>query len=306
MSGSFDTDKNIPDLSGKVALVTGGNIGLGRETILQLSTHNPKHIYLGARTESKARDAIASIQKEVPNAAPITWLPLDLTSFSSIKDAAETFKQSSNRLDLLFNNAGIMASPPGTTKEGYEIQFGTNHVGHALFTKLLIPTLLKTAEEPGSDVRIINLSSKAVDWAPKNGVLWDTLKTDMKTYSTWTRYGQSKLSNVHFTRSLAQKYPSIKVIAVHSGAVQTNLISGPNASYPMLAPILKFLTPIFSMTVEEGAWNQLWAASSDKAVSGKFYYPVAQETKGPPPCQNEKQSEALWEWTEKELAQHGY
>jgi len=206
---SFNPDKDIPDLRGKVILVTGGNIGLGRESIYQLAKHNPSKIFLGARTKAKADATIAEIKKELPS-ANITFLDLDLASFASIKQAADTFEASSKRLDMLMNNAGIMACPAALTKEGYETQFGTNHVGHALLTKLLLPTLQRTAKEPGSDVRIINLSSSAHNWAPKGGLVFDAMKTDMQSYSTWARYGQSKVANILFNKELAKRYPSIK------------------------------------------------------------------------------------------------
>lgn len=111
----FNPDKDIPDLSGKVILVTGGNVGLGKQTILQLSKHNPAHIFLAARTESKALAAIEDIRKAVPDAAPITYLNLDLTSFDSIKKAAKDFHAQSQQLHILINNGGIMATPAGTT-----------------------------------------------------------------------------------------------------------------------------------------------------------------------------------------------
>lgn len=205
---SFNPDKDIPDLEGKVVLVTGGNIGLGRESVYQLAKHNPQ-IFLAARDKAKADATIADIKKELPN-AKITFLELDLASFASVKKAADTFEASSKRLDILMNNAGIMACPAGLTKEGYEIQFGTNHMGHALLSKLLLPTLQRTAKEPGSDVRIINLSSWGNNFAPKGGLIFDAMKTDMQSYTTFSRYGQSKLANILFNRELAKRYPSIK------------------------------------------------------------------------------------------------
>src|SRR6266498_2184287 len=126
------------------------NTGLGKETVLQLAKHNPAQIYLAARTESKANDAIAVIKSTVPN-AKITFLPVDLTSFESIHKATSSFKASSPRLDLLVLNAGIMAVPNGKTASGHEIQLGTNHIGHFLLTKQLLPTLLSTAKEPTAD-----------------------------------------------------------------------------------------------------------------------------------------------------------
>lgn len=105
---TFDPSHDIPDLSGKVALITGGNTGLGKETVLQLAKHNPSRLYLAARTLSKAEAAIRDIKAVVPN-ANITFLQLDLASLKSVKEASDTFLASSDRLDLLINNAGIMA-----------------------------------------------------------------------------------------------------------------------------------------------------------------------------------------------------
>jgi len=277
-----------------------GNIGLGRETVYQLSKHNPSHIYLAARSKAKAEATISELKKLVPN-APISFLELDLASFDSIKKAVATFNESSDRLDLLFNNAGIMACPPGLTKEGYEIQFGTNHVGHALFTKLLLPQLKKTAAEPGSDVRIINLSSSAHAHAPKQGYLLDQVKTDMRQTSTWTRYGQSKLANIHFNRELARRNPDIKCIAVHPGFVRTNLIAGPEASHPLFAWLLRLVNNTVAISVQQGALNQLWAATSKDAKTGTFYFPVAVEGRDSAQAKDDKLSKQLWDWTEQEL-----
>lgn len=188
------------------------------------SKHNPSEIYLAARTPSKAEAAIAEIKKQVPN-AKITFLHLDLASLDSVKRAADTFTNSSDRLDILMNNAGIMACPPALTKDGYETQFGTNHMGHALFTKLLLPTLQRMAKEPGSDVRIINLSSIGHNLAPNGGIIFDKLKTDMKDYNAFPRYGQSKLANILFNRELAKRYPSIECVAIHPGGVRSKQIN---------------------------------------------------------------------------------
>lgn len=114
---AFSPDEDIPDLSGKVILVTGGNAGLGFETIRQLSKHNPAHIYLAARSREKGGAAIKKLKELNPLAAPITFLSLDLASFDSIKAAAQTFRQVSDRLDVLINNAGIMMTPESLTKE---------------------------------------------------------------------------------------------------------------------------------------------------------------------------------------------
>ncbi|CRK20434.1 putative oxidoreductase like protein [Verticillium longisporum] len=307
---SFNPDKDIPDLSGRVILVTGGNIGIGKETVLQLSKHKPAHIYLAARTESKAQAAIEEIRKIVPNAAPISFLPLDLTSFDSIKKAAAEFLSKSDRLDILINNAGIMATPDGTTKEGYEIQFGTNHVGHALLTNLLLPTLKRTAAatSPPRDVRIVNLSSLLENSAPPtNPYDFAKLKTEHASVSTFTRYGISKLANVHHASALARRHPDLKVVSIHPGVVRTNLAaSGPGAKWPVFKPVLSVLG-LFLTNVANGTKNSLWAATSPDVQSGGFYFPVgipAKDTKASKNARDKDLEEQLWAWTEKELASH--
>ncbi|KAK8085088.1 hypothetical protein PG997_006359 [Apiospora hydei] len=306
----FDFDKDVPDLTGKIILVTGGNVGLGKETIYQLAKHRPAHIYLAARSAAKAQEAIKDIQQRAPDAAPITFLECDLSSFDSIKSAAANFLSQSSELHILINNAGIMACPPGKTKEGYEIQFGTNHMGHAQLTKLLLPTLLKTAEKaPEGAVRIVSLSSMGEAFAAKDPYAdADTrLKSDLASLSTWTRYGIAKLANVHHSRALAQRYPSLRCVAVHPGAVRTELTRGPLATYSAFSLIM---TPLhwlatFAMTpVSEGAKNQVWAAVSPDAQSGHFYYPVAVDGKASAQAKDDKLCEQLWAWMEKELEAH--
>ncbi|OLN83275.1 putative oxidoreductase C736.13-like protein 3 [Colletotrichum chlorophyti] len=303
----FDPNRDIPDLSGKVILVTGGNVGLGKETITQLSKHNPAHIYLGARSESKALAAIEDIKKNVPNAAPITFLEIDLASFESIKRAAKEFLSKSQSLHLLINNAGIMACPAGVTKEGYEIQFGTNHMGHALLTKLLLPTLLQTAKSgPDKDVRIVSLSSMAENWVPGDLYNFKDIKTDMASKGTFARYGASKLANIHHAKALAKRYPELRCIAVHPGRVGTNITSGPAASWPIIRPLIGIACWLILDSVEEGARNQIWAAVSPEAESGVFYWPVGVVGKDSAKATDEDLADKLWEWTEQELNQHSY
>lgn len=301
---SFNPVKDIADLSGKVILVTGGNIGLGKESVLQLARHNPKHIFLAARNEEKARKAIEEVTWELGNekGSAVSFLQLDLTSFDSVRKAAESVKSQTGELHILLNNAGIMATPPGTTKEGYEIQFGTNHMGHALLTRLLLPLLQKTANGGKVDVRIVNLSSGAERMAPSGG--WGDLslyKSKMEGVSTFVRYGASKVANIHHTIILASKYPDIKSISVHPGVVNTNLSGGIMESFPLVSYILPFVASLIFKSVSDGAKNQLWAATSDKAVSGEFYFPVGATASRSPLSKDKKEAEKLWEWTEKEL-----
>ncbi|KAI1016790.1 hypothetical protein LB504_007047 [Fusarium proliferatum] len=301
---SFSPDKDIPDLSGKVILVTGGNTGLGFEVIYQLSKHKPKHIYLAARSEEKANEAIKTLRKKNPNAGPVTFLQLDLGSFTSIKTAAATFRSMSDRLDILINNAGIMSVPEGLTEDGYEIQFGTNHLGPALFTTLLLPTLKATAAI-STDVRVIFLSSELENMAPKNSYLFNDLKTTLPKYSTWTRYGQSKLASVHYAQALANHNTDLKVMSIHPGVIATNL-SGPVVKdYNFLmAALFKVAMKFVTVSIEEGTLNHLWTATSPDVKSGVFYFPVGVQGKGSSLSKDGKLRDQLWEWTKKELEPH--
>jgi NAD(P)-dependent dehydrogenase (short-subunit alcohol dehydrogenase family) len=304
----FNPSKDIPDLTGKVIIVTGGNNGLGKESILQLSKHNPSKIYLCARSSSKANLAIKSIKSVVPN-TNIIFLELDLASLASVKNAAETFLADNTRLDILINNAGIMAVPPGLTSDGYEIQFGTNYLGHALFTSLLLPILVSTSSAPNSDVRIVNVSSIGVGLAPKAGLVLDQVKTDMKEgYSIWELYGQSKLANVLFTKGLAARYPGIKSVAAHPGGVDTGLGRGIEESYGKVGKVGVWATRWLMQDVSKGAVNQLWAAvgKSEDVGSGVFYFPVAKVHTGSEVVRDERLVDVLWEWTEKEFKERGF
>lgn len=299
----FNPDTDIPSLAGKVILVTGGNTGLGFETIKQLSKHDPQEIFMAARTKARAEDAISKLREEQPNAPKITFLEMDLTSLDSVKRAADEFKSKSSQLHILFNNAGIMNTPAGITKDGYEIQFGTNHMGHALLTKLLLPTLQATAKA-GQDVRIITLSSNAERAAPAKPYDWAAIKTTMESRMTMTRYGISKVANIHHSRALSRLYPEIRCISLHPGIVATELSRGTAASYPTLSKVLNTLKSITGLTaspVHEGALNQLWASTSPDAKSGLFYNPVGKPVKGTATAQSKELEDQLWQWTEKEL-----
>jgi NAD(P)-dependent dehydrogenase (short-subunit alcohol dehydrogenase family) len=282
-----------------------GNTGLGKETVLQLAKHNPSHIFLAARTASKATAAIEEIKAAVPN-ANIIHLPLDLSSFESVKTAADTFKSSSSRLDVLINNAGIMAGPPTKTAEGYEIQFGTNHMGHALLTHLLLPTLLSTAKLPNTSVRIINLSSEGHNMAPsRSGVITDQEKLP-KSYS-WSRYGNSKLANLLYADALARHHPEIISVSLHPGVIASNLWAT-TRSNAIVRYGMAITQPILFSTVAQGTRNQLWCATTPKEnlTNGGYYKPVGSLSRFSGYFRTEKMAETLWEYTQKEIAAKGF
>ncbi|CAG7956716.1 unnamed protein product [Penicillium nalgiovense] len=298
---SFTPETDMPDLSGKVILVTGGNAGLGRETVLQLAKHNPKKIFLAARSEVKAEEAIKSVKSSISNDVEVVWIPLDLMSGKSIKNAAEQVNAQSSRLDVLILNAGVMALPPGETEMGHEIQLGTNHTGHFYLTKLLLPTLLKTAEEPDSDVRVVSLASVGHNFAPAFEKILDQEK--LRKVSTTARYGASKAANILFAAELSRRYPSITSVAVHPGIIVTSLYDSLNSQSLFATLGSKFLR-LSGPTVQQGACNSLWAAAGAKKEelsNGGYYVPVGILKRRNKWACNEDMGKRLWEWTELEL-----
>lgn len=309
---AFDPERDLPDLKSKVICVTGANIGLGKACVKHYARHGPAKIWLAARSAEKAKAAIAEIQKELgPDAGgrtPIEFLDLDLASLATVQKAAQRLQAESPRLDILMLNAGIMANPPGLTTDGYELQFGTNHMGHALFTKLLLPLLLKTTElEDKPDVRVVVMTSEGHKLAlPKVGLDLGLLKSETMNVSTARRYGASKLANVLFARELAQRVPQITVSAVHPGLVTTNLAHSMADAYLSLAVQTKIMTllsyaPLFQ-TPDRGAKNQLWASVSKDVVSGEYYTGVGKGGTQSAAAKDDDLARRLWEWTEAELA----
>ncbi len=302
---AFNPSQHIPDLSGKVAFVTGGSAGLGKETVLQLSKHSPSHLYLAARTPSKAEAAIRDIKAVVPN-ANITFLELNLASLESVNEASNKFLATSERLDLLINNAGIMAQPAGLTKDGYEIQFGTNHIGHALLTKRLLPILDKTSRQPGADVRIVSLSSAGFRFAPASGIDFPATTTTMVDYDTFARYGQSKAANILFASELARRYPNIISVSCHPGVINTELSTAYRTGNGMKGFFFGLVLLAIGKSVSEGAKNQLWSATGKNVVSGSFYFPVGAVNAGRGFPEDKALGGQLWDWTDNELAKKGY
>jgi retinol dehydrogenase-12 len=246
-----------------------GNSGLGYQTLLTLAPHNPTRIYLCARSPSSASAAISSIETRVPQiAGRITFLQLDLADLDSVVSCARGFLDyerkiegvGKERLDLLMLNAGIMAVPEGVTRQGYEVQFGVNHLGHFLLAKLLLPTLLSTAQSTSlagsaSDVRIVVLSSIGHLLAPlRSGIDFTSLKTDCGGWFSLVRYGQSKLANLLFVKELERRYgkTGITSVAVHPGLIDTNLDASCRKWPYGLGTILNLVRPVFYRSVEEG------------------------------------------------------
>lgn len=198
-----------------------------------------------------------------------------------------------------------MAIEAGTTQDGYEIQFGINHLAHALFIKAFLPILQDTVKETG-DARIVILSSIAYKGAPSGGIVFEKLETtqNIAIAGSWFRYGQSKLANVIYASELAKRYPGITSLSIHPGVIWTELVSSLDFFHRLFVRVTtigKKLEPY------EGAYNTEWAATTDKKNirAGSFYEPVGALGEPTEYLADPKLGEQLWEWTQKALENHG-
>ncbi|MBV9509054.1 MAG: SDR family NAD(P)-dependent oxidoreductase [Caulobacteraceae bacterium] len=203
------------DLSGKFAVVTGGTTGLGLETCRALAAHGAE-ILLTARDAERGAAAVAHVRAHVPEAKAAFGL-LDLGDLASVRRFAEQTLADHDRIDLLINNAGMMGTPFGRTKEGFETQFGCNHLGHFLLTNLLAPALLK-----GAPSRVVCLSSAGHHWSD---VHWDDPNFERDPYDKWQAYGQSKTANALFALELDRRLSGrgVHAYSVHPGGIRTEL-----------------------------------------------------------------------------------
>ena len=244
------------DLSGKTVFVTGGNSGLGLETARAMTAKHA-HVVLAGRDQAKLDEAVATIRAEQPY-AQLETIICDLGSLDSVRACGKEAKERFDKIDLLINNAGVMACPEGKTADGFETQFGTNHLGHFLLTKHLMPLV-----EKGEDKRIVNLSSRGHHMAP---VDLDDPNFEHRAYDPWASYGQSKTANILFTVGLEERFggKGVHAVAVHPGGIQTNL--GRHMTEEQTEALIARVTendPDFSWkTIPQGAATQTWAATA--------------------------------------------
>ena len=258
------TTHNIPDLGGKVIVVTGANSGLGFESAKGFARKGSRTI-LACRDMEKAQAALDQLQAEIPH-AQAEIMQIDLASLNSIHRFADQFKANYNRLDVLVNNAGIMMAPYGTTADGFERQFGINHLGHFALTGLLFDLLLGT---PGS--RVVTVSSMGHHIG---SIDFDNLMYEQGNgYSPAGAYGRSKLANLLFTYELQRRYEAIGAdaiaVAAHPGSANTNL-----SRYLYDRWVLKpfrFVEALIAQSAAMGALPILRAAT-DPGVEGSQYF----------------------------------
>jgi NAD(P)-dependent dehydrogenase (short-subunit alcohol dehydrogenase family) len=262
------TADDIPDLSGKTIVVTGGNSGIGYEAALEFARKHAK-VILACRDLGKARTAAAQITASSPN-ADVDLMALDLSSLASIRAFADAFHSQHQALHVLCNNAGVMAIPYRTTADGFEMQFGTNHLGHFALTGLLLDRLLAT-----DGARVVNVSSTGHRFGQ---IRFDDLQWK-SSYSKWRAYGQSKLANLLFTFEMQRRADAagVKLLSVgcHPGYAATNLQAvGPRMQGSSLTGyIFELGNNLFAQSAAMGALPTEYAAVAPEVHGGDYIGP---------------------------------
>ncbi|KAI1387327.1 uncharacterized protein F4822DRAFT_279442 [Hypoxylon trugodes] len=311
---SFEPSRDIPSLAGKIILITGAAGDLGRQTTIELARYGkPARIYIADlpldedgkkellnRIDREVHDGSAFNEEQDTTPTDLRYIDLDLTSFESVQKCAAEFIAQEERLDLLVLNAGIIRIMPGKTKEGYEIHFGLNYLGHSLLARLLTATMKRTAQQPDADVRLVVVSSEGHAMAPKGGIQFEKLKTDCAKMSYSQRYGQSKIALIAFMREFGHRSPEIRTVAVHPGRIITGMAASLGKE-SRLARVTAPIAPLLCVPVSVGIKNYLWAATSPNVISGKYYEPVGVPDKETSAAKDEELSRKLWDWTEAEL-----
>lgn len=255
-SWTFD---DIPDQPGREVIVTGANTGIGFETARALARKGA-HVTLACRNLDKGRPAKESILAETPDAV-VSLEQLDLSDLRSVESFANRFLDQHDRLDLLILNAGVMVPPESKTAQGFELQFGVNHLGHFALTGALLPLVQATEKS-----RVVVVSSTAAHRGEMN---FEDLQFEQRGYSPWPAYGQSKLANQLFTLELQRRLraagSSVLVTAAHPGWTATDL--------QRTTAMVRFLNHFFAMQPPQGALPTLRAATDPEATGGDYYGP---------------------------------
>ncbi len=254
------------DLTGLTIFITGGNSGLGQETGRAMAARGA-HVVLMGRDSAKLDTAVAAIHAAQP-AAKLETITGDLGSLASLADCGAEARARFAKIDILINNAGVMACPFERTADGFERQFGTNHLGHFALTAHLMPLI-----KAGANKRIVNLSSRGHQFA---GVDFDDLDFATRAYDPWVSYGQSKTANILFSVELEARFGSegIHAYAVHPGGIQTNL--GRHLTPEMTASLIERITKSDSgfsfKSIPQGAATSCWAATAPELAGAGGVY----------------------------------
>ncbi|CAI6099012.1 unnamed protein product [Clonostachys chloroleuca] len=323
---------DTPNLEGKVAVVTGSNSGIGLYTALHLALHGAK-VYMGARTKAKADDAKKTVLSLHPTIAEerLIWLPLDLSKLSSVQEAVKELEGKEQKIDILINNAGLATNEIELTDAGWEMTMAVCHVGHFVLSNGLLSLLKKAAAEKGSDVRVVTVSSSASHTFLPPGYKIDFSKPDFLKgnlpYEPWKyryvfrhmftikilHYSLAKMANIMFAQELQRRLDKLGVpiisLSLNPGAVKSDnavsIFSG------FLQPLMRQVM----LTLDEGSFTSLFAATAPEVwrqpevYKGKYLEPVGKVQDPLRIAQDEKQAQALWDTTTKEvnryLLEHG-
>ena len=288
------SEHDVPDQTGRIAVVTGASSGIGLETARVLARKGA-HVVLAVRNREKGEAARADITRAEPQ-AKVAVQHLDLANLESVETFAEEFGAAHQRLDLLINNAGVMVPPFGRTADGFEQQFGINHLGHFALTGRLLPLLQRT-----EGARVVTMSSLAHRFRPLD---FENLNAE-KGYSPWTAYGYSKLANLLFMRELQLRYHdgpnSLRSAAAHPGFTKTDL----QRHTAMVRLMMK--VPGMAQESLAGALPTLYAATAPDVAGGDYFGPGGLfEMAGPPAraflssrVRNDETAQRLWEVSER-------
>ena len=297
MAEGWDAER-IPDQTGRVAVVTGANSGLGLVVARELARKGAR-VVLACRNMDKGRAALAEVEAVATSPQPALE-ELDLASLASVRSFVERFRAGHDGLDLLINNAGVMASPRRHTADGFELHLGTNHLGHFVLTNLLLPLM-----EGGVDARVVTESSNAHKTVRR--IAFDNLNGD-RHYFRWNAYGQSKLANLMFAleldRRLRAQGSTVKSLAAHPGYSTTNLQS---AAAPLVdRMVMKVTNAAVGQSAEMGALPTLYAATEPGLEGGTYVGPdgIAEQRGHPKLVQpnrvarDEQAARRLWDVSE--------
>ena len=258
----------MPDQSGRTALVTGANSGLGFHTALELSRHGAR-VLMACRSPQRAEQALGRLRLAGGSAELVA---LDLASLASVRAAAVEVAGRVEVLDLLVNNAGVMAPPRTLTEDGFELQLGTNHLGHFALTGRLLPLLLAAPA-----ARVVTVSSGA---HRMGSIAFDDLMGE-RSYRRWGAYGQSKLANLLFTRELDRRFGDrLTAVAAHPGYAATHLQSG--QGQPVMEALMRLGNATIAQSDAAGAWPSLYAATAPDVGGGEYFGPGLLELRGHP------------------------
>lgn len=267
------------DLRGRTAVVTGATTGLGRETARALAATGA-HVVVCGRTAEKCDAAMATIRDDVP-AASLEPQTFDLADLETVRAGADALLERHARIDLLINNAGVMFTPQGTTVDGFETQFGTNHLGHFVLTNRLLPALIAAAPS-----RVVNLSSAGHF---TSDVIWNDPNFETTPYDKFNAYGQSKTSNILFSVELDRRHAAngVRANAVHPGMIMTDLARhmGPEDMTELRERASRRAGPGLPdfKSVEQGAATAVWVAVSDDMadIGGQYCEDASVSTPAP-------------------------